>query len=240
MKVGRPSPPWNQPQRCTCAAGRLSEPTRITNRRYPHAVEHNIQPSSSTTRRRRQIDMSTFSAHLHNILPESSTSTTSRRDQPQHQHNNPHAVPSPSDTSALFRLIQDQMGMLASTAPTEDNREFLRSLVEALELDVARPPREIEGVSQEFLDGLDRVPKKALKEEDACPICAERYLDDEYPLVVELPCHGSHRFDLECVGPWLRGKGTCPLCRKELGKKKEVVVARDDDEEEDDANGLYA
>jgi hypothetical protein len=141
------------------------------------------------------------------------------------------------------------MGTLASTSPTEANRAFLQSLVEMLEEDVARPPRDMEGVTQEYLDGLDRVPKRRLKPEDACPICAERYLDDEYPLVVELPCHESHRFDLECVGPWLRAKGTCPLCRKELGKRKAVEVPRaggaegngvEEEEEEDDADGLYA
>ncbi|KAL1842669.1 hypothetical protein VTJ49DRAFT_4580 [Mycothermus thermophilus] len=208
-----------------------------------YEVEHNIKPAPSTTRRRRQVDMSTFTAHLHNILPESTTTTTTttttRNAPPSHHHHNPHAVPNPADTSALFRLLQDQMGTLATTAPTEENRAFLRSLVEALEADVARPPRQIEGVTQAFLDGLDRVPRSRLKKEDTCPICAERYLDDPYPLVVELPCHETHRFDLECVGPWLLGKGTCPLCRKEMGKRKEVVVV-DDGEEEEDGNGLYA
>ncbi|KAK4128452.1 hypothetical protein N657DRAFT_638926 [Parathielavia appendiculata] len=207
-----------------------------------YEVEHNIKPTPSTSRRRRQVDMSTFTAHLHNIMaaddqPPSTTTTTF----PTHpHHHNPHAVPNPADTAALFRLIQDQMGTLASTAPTESNRAFLTSLVEALELDVAHPPRQIEGVTQEFLDGLDRVPRGKLKQDDTCPICAERYLDDQYCLVVELPCHESHRFDLECVGPWLRGKGTCPLCRKEVSKRREVVVESDQGEEEDDMDGLYA
>ncbi|KAK3303493.1 uncharacterized protein B0T15DRAFT_496044 [Chaetomium strumarium] len=206
-----------------------------------YEVEHNIKPNHSTTRRRRQVDMSTFNAHLHNIVPESTSSPSTSPQQERHHHHNPHAVPNPTDTAALFRLLQDQMGTLATTAPTDDNRAFLQSLVEALELDVAHPPREIEGVTQEFLDGLDRVSRKSLKQDDTCPICAERYLDDQYPLVVELPCHGSHRFDLECVGPWLRAKGTCPLCRKEMGKRRAVVVAtEEDDEEVDDMNGLYA
>jgi hypothetical protein len=183
--------------------------------------------------------MSTFTAHLHNLLPDSTPSTT--QNNTHEQHNNPHAVPNPSDTSALFRLLQDQMGTLATTAPNEANRAFLTSLVEALELDVAHPPQQIEGVGQEVLDGLDRVNRKTLKDDDTCPICAERYLDDPYCLVVELPCHGSHRFDLECVGPWLRGKGTCPMCRKEVGKRKQVVVEKvEEGEEEDDMDGLYA
>ncbi|KAG7286134.1 hypothetical protein NEMBOFW57_008437 [Staphylotrichum longicolle] len=206
-----------------------------------YEVEHNIKPTPSTSHRRRQVDMSTFTAHLSTIAPESSSTTSTSASHAHEHHNNPHAVPSPSDTSALFRLLQDQMGTLATTAPTESNRAFLESLVEALELDVAHPPMQIEGVSQEFLDGLDRVPRKTLRDDDTCPICAERYLDDQYCLVVELPCHGSHRFDLECVGPWLRGKGTCPLCRKEVGKRKEVPAAKDDEEEEeDDMDGLYA
>jgi len=41
--------------------------------------------------------------------------------------------------------------------------------------------------------------------------------------VVQLPCDkaGRHRFDLECVGPWLRVKGTCPLDRKMVDGKAE-------------------
>lgn len=178
--------------------------------------------------------MSTFTSHLHNINPENSSST---------HHNNPHATANPVDLAALYRLVQDQMGVLATTAPTDENRDFLISLSESLDEDILRPPTQIEGVSQEFLDGLDRVDRKKLKEDEQCPICAERYLDDQYCLVVELPCHHSHRFDLECVGPWLRSKGTCPMCRKEVGKRREVVVekkAEEEEEEEDDMDGLYA
>ncbi|EEY21978.1 conserved hypothetical protein [Verticillium alfalfae VaMs.102] len=101
------------------------------------------------------------------------------------------------------------------------------------------PPVEIPGVGQSYLDALDRVDRKTLGQEEQCPICAERFLDDQYCLVVELPCHHSHRFDLECVGPWLMGKGSCPMCRKDLTKKKEVPIVQDD-EEDDDPDGLYA
>ena len=186
--------------------------------------------------------MSTFTAHLQTLAtdePQQQQTTPSQTNE-HHHHNNPHAVPNPSDTSALFRLLQDQMGTLALTAPTPSNRAFLESLVSALDLDVEHPPVQITGVSQEFLDGLDRVPRRALKEEDECPICAERFLDDKYCLVVELPCHRGHRFDLECVGPWLRGKGSCPLCRAEVGRRKVVETTTGGEEEEDDMDGLYA
>lgn len=100
---------------------------------------------------------------------------------------------------------------------------------------------EVEGVPQSFLDGLDRVNKKAIRNEDKCPICGERFLDDPYPLVVRLPCHDKHWFDLECVGPWLRLSGTCPLDRKKLGGKREVwVEKKDEEEEEEEFDGDYA
>ena len=105
-------------------------------------------------------------------------------------------------------------------------------MIRDLQLD-ADKANEIKGVSQNFIDSLDRVPKKQLKKTDVCPICAEPFLDDQYPLVVQLPCHPSHKFDLECIAPWLKLQGTCPLDRKELEKKKQVVVPVDDDEEED-------
>jgi hypothetical protein len=173
--------------------------------------------------------MSTFTSHLHNLAPNPT------------EHHNPHATPSPVDHAALLRLVQDQFSTLATTSPSDANRELLASLFDVLESDIASPPEQIQGVSQSYLDGLERVPRKALKEDETCPICAERYLDDQYALVVELPCHHSHRYDLECVGPWLLSKGTCPLCRKDLAKKKEVMVEKtEEDDGEEDMDGMYA
>ncbi|RYP84891.1 hypothetical protein DL769_001085 [Monosporascus sp. CRB-8-3] len=208
----------------------------------PYEVEHNIKESGSRPHRRRP-DMSSFTSHLHQISgdgpasPSPSSSSTHRH----HQHHREPLGPTPVDAAALYRLVQDQMATLMADAPTEDNRRFLEQLVGLLERDVDEPPTRIPGVSQEYLDGLDRVPREKLGgSDDTCPICAERYLDDPYPLVVELPCAGRHRFDLECVGPWLQSKGTCPMCRHDLTKKKVVEVPKDEDEdEEDDVDGLY-
>lgn len=122
-----------------------------------------------------------------------------------------------------------------------ENAVLLNSLTQDLEGMIHSPPEKVEGVSQSYLDELERVSKKQFKKDDSCPICSENFLDDPYPLVVQLPCHPTHRFDLECVGPWLRVNGTCPLDRKNLVKKKEVVKAKkengDDEEIYDD---LYA
>ncbi|TLS23711.1 uncharacterized protein PpBr36_06110 [Pyricularia pennisetigena] len=192
-----------------------------------YEVEHNIKPTEAP-RRRRQPDMSTFTAHIHQIRPDEGATSS---------HNNPHAMPTPNDLSTSFRLVQDQLGTLASSAPSSDNLEFLRGLMELLDVDIANPPYEEEGVTQQFLDGLDRVPRKQLKKTDCCAICAEPHLDDPYCLVVELPCHASHRFDLECVSPWLLTKGTCPLCRKNLVKKK--APEPKDEEEGEEYDDFY-
>lgn len=146
--------------------------------------------------------MSTFTAHHHNITSDSRTG------------------PTPVDVEGFFQLVQDQLATLAATAPSDENREFLSSLSAELE-----STDRITGVDQLYLDNLDRVSRKQLQSNptDACAICAEKFLDDPHPLVVELPCHGSHRFDLECVGPWLLSKGTCPMCRKDLTVRENPV-----------------
>ena len=94
----------------------------------------------------------------------------------------------------------------------------------------------MDGVPDGFLDALDRVPKSKLKPEDECPICGERFLDDQFPLVVRLGCRGRHAFDLECIAPWLKIRSTCPMDREGLVKKREVVVVDEEEEEEFDEN----
>lgn len=175
--------------------------------------------------------MSSFTSHLHQIAPESS-------DAPSAGHHQP-APPTPVDLAALFRLVQDQVQVLLSDAPTAENRDLLQTMASALDADIHNPPDRVPGVSQEYLDTLDRVPRRRLPDDDNCPICTERYLDDPYCLVVELPCPANHRFDLECVGPWLQSKGNCPMCRHDLTQKKKIEIPPDDEEEEDDVNGLY-
>ena len=83
-----------------------------------------------------------------------------------------------------------------------------------------------------------------------CPICSNPFLDDEYPLVVRLPCNPKHMFDLECIAPWLKLHATCPMDRKDLSKKKEPVKTakkdvkgkKEEEEEEEDRewDDMYA
>ncbi|KAI1346218.1 hypothetical protein F5Y01DRAFT_28988 [Xylaria sp. FL0043] len=188
----------------------------------PYEVEHNVTPEEE---RKRRPNMATFTAHLEQISSDPASS---------------HVGATPVDIAALFQLVQDQYATLAASAPTESNRDFLVSLGRDLEEDIRNVPERIQGVDQMYLDTLDRVSRKKLQSDpDAtCMICAEKFLDDPHPLVVQLPCHHTHMFDLECVAPWLLSKGTCPACRKDLTKKKTIEIPKDDEEDED-VDGLY-
>ena len=61
---------------------------------------------------------------------------------------------------------------------------------------------------------------------------------DPYPLVVRLPCHKDHIFDLECITPWLKVNSTCPMDRIEMTKKKPPPPPVD--EEDGEYDDMYA
>lgn len=156
-------------------------------------------------------------------------------------HNNIHSTPTPVAIAAAEDLLRSQFASIHADSDNPRHQAFLESLIASTTEAIDNPPKTVEGVPQSYLDELERVDKRTLKKTDACPICNEAFLDDEYPLVVVLPCHRSHRFDLDCVGPWLRMNGTCPLDRKDLMKKKEAVKPKVGEEGEDDeADLMYA
>ena len=102
---------------------------------YP--VEHNItkpEPEQPTHTHRRP-DLSTFFSTLELI----DTSNT----------NNSHAVPTPGDLAAAFRSLADAYHMMRQ----EGGSELLETLMERLYETAERPPREVKGVSDEFLAG---------------------------------------------------------------------------------------
>ncbi|KAK6459764.1 uncharacterized protein RJT20DRAFT_5320 [Scheffersomyces xylosifermentans] len=142
------------------------------------------------------------------------------------------------------------------TLDSEQGSEMAQQLLQFVEdhanLDPLNPSlgaKGSQGVPQEFLDSLERVPISKLANSDTadCPICTNRFLDDEHPLIVKLPCSvqsgKDHIFDLECIGPWLKVHSTCPLCRfdvLEVDRKrrekleKELQAAKDADSEEEE------
>lgn len=131
----------------------------------------------------------------------------------------------------------------------EEGSQVVQDFLDALERMGSdfHPPEA--GVSQDFLDLLERVEIKTLPQSADCPICTNRFADNEYPLVVKLPCHvqgaskKEHMFDMDCIGPWLKMNSTCPLCRfnvhdadriRRQRLEDELRLAQDEEEEEDD------
>ncbi|KAL9000678.1 MAG: hypothetical protein Q9169_000714 [Polycauliona sp. 2 TL-2023] len=188
-----------------------------------YEVEHNIPKSDATPpQHTRRPDLSTFFSNLELV----NTSTTQ----------NSNATPMPADMRAVYITLSDAFRSMRQ----DGGGNLLDSLIETLEADADSPPREVKGVSDDFLDELDRIPKKSLKQADSCPICGNPFLEDKYPLVVRLPCHKDHIFDLECIAPWLKLHATCPMDRKNLLKKKEPPPPPPDEEEDGEYDEMFA
>jgi len=183
-----------------------------------HGVNFNKQPTQSS----RRPDLSSFWNLRNETYGDLPT-------------NNPHAVPSPENLTALMRLAADVFERIQQDLG-EDN-ELLQGMIASLDEDALHPAGK-KGMPASFFADLERIDKKKLKKGDECPICRKDFLDDPYPLVVRLPCHKDHIFDLECIQPWLTVQTTCPLDRKELAKKKEAPPPVQDDEE--DYDDFYA
>jgi hypothetical protein len=157
------------------------------------------------------------------------------------------AVPVPGDVSAAFRSLADAFRIMQRDNENADT-DLMENMIETLMASAERPPIEVKGVDEEYIASLERVNIKKVKKDADCPICGNAFVEDPHPLLVRLPCHPSHIFDLECVRPWLLLNGTCPLDRVDLAKRvrerkqkqlEEIKkkAAPEDDEEEWD--GLY-
>ncbi|KAM3415229.1 hypothetical protein BST61_g8760 [Cercospora zeina] len=189
-------------------------------------VEHGIKEEQQKPEPRRRPDLSTFFGTLDVV-------DTSGARQPH----NAHALPHPSDISAAYRTLANAFEMMRGSGDAQDpHSDLMQTLIESLMDSAEHPPSKVEGASDEFLAQLERVDKKELqkKPDGACPICSNPFLEDAHPLVVRLPCHQDHIFDLECIEPWLKLNPTCPLDRKDLVKKKVQPPPVEDEEEYDD------
>jgi hypothetical protein len=63
-------------------------------------------------------------------------------------------------------------------------------------------------------------PPAVTEEEKACTICLETFLAGEQ--VVVTPC--NHMFHQGCITPWVKGHGTCPVCRSALCERRNAVA----------------
>lgn len=191
------------------------------------------------------VRMSTYEEeHNLNGNPEDSSSSNRQASSPQthptHERhptlqqalNNFLNTPSYSTTNIvnLNRENLQSSGLAIEPQMVEMLQSILRSSNGIISFDESV---ESKGVDDSFLDRLERVNVKTLKDDDTCPICTNDYKSDEHPLVVELPCNSKHRFDLECIGPWLKINKTCPLCRTDVTVRKNKVELVDSEEEEE-------
>lgn len=180
-------------------------------------------------------DFSSLYALLHEIRPDENRTRE-------------HAVPIPGDMSAAYRHLADAFRSMQQENENESSTELLQTLISSLLTTAEHPPTDLKGVDEEYIANLERVPIKKMKSDADCPICGNEFKDDPHPLLVRLPCHDSHVFDLECIRPWLLLNGTCPLDRVDLAKKekerKQKIAdeikknARPEDDEEE-WDGLY-
>jgi hypothetical protein len=73
-------------------------------------------------------------------------------------------------------MLADAFQIMLAEHP--DNA-LLRGMIDDLDAMALDPPGKKQGVPESFLDELERVDKKKLKKDEACPICAEPFLDGE-------------------------------------------------------------
>lgn len=121
-----------------------------------YVVEHNTEnPSSASTSqtRSRRPDLSTFFATLSQITPNPGETRTRQ-----------HAVPVPADVSAAFRTLAEAFDIMRREHEIGGRGEgegqgqgrgeaLIDQMIEALLREAETPPREVEGVSEEFCDG---------------------------------------------------------------------------------------
>ncbi|KAH0270638.1 hypothetical protein KCU84_g20305, partial [Aureobasidium melanogenum] len=125
-----------------------------------YEVEHNIKEEKKNEAPPRRPDLSTFFTTLDLV-------DTSGDRHPQ----NAHSLPLPGDVSAAFRSLANAFSMMQGGGhgqSQENTDQLLARMVEQLMQESENPPREVKGVSDEFLAQLDRVPKTSLKDKD-CP-----------------------------------------------------------------------
>ncbi|KAK3717378.1 hypothetical protein LTR37_005767 [Vermiconidia calcicola] len=144
-----------------------------------YEVEHNIPTNQQNQAPpRRRPDLSTFFSTLDHI----DTSGT-------RQPHNAHAQPMPRDISAAFRNLANAFEMMrggdeASNSGQGGVDDLLGNLVQSLIESAEHPPSEVQGVSDEFIEQLERVPKKSLKEDMSCPICSNPFLEGKTTMSV--------------------------------------------------------
>lgn len=109
----------------------------------------------------------------------------------------------PDPALQLARLLVD------TGAAAEE--EFETLFLELIGRGEATTPPASEAVLKE-IPRID-ITKEQVTNKDQCPICLDFYCIDD-PSAMRLKC--KHTFHEQCLVPWLKKTGTCPVCRMDL------------------------
>ncbi|KAI5807376.1 hypothetical protein DFH27DRAFT_599149 [Peziza echinospora] len=175
-------------------------------------------PSASQTRRHR-LNLTEFFERAPPAPPS-----------PTHHHPTTTEPHSPAATTDAFRLLASAFTQLDTNTP------LMATLIELLRAEAEDPSVRGRvgggvGVPVGWEDGLERVGRGELG------VLGRG--EDPYPLVVRLPCHPNHLFDLECIQPWLKLHTTCPLDRMQLVKEKPKPPTPQPEEDEEEWDDTY-
>ncbi|GME70281.1 unnamed protein product [Ambrosiozyma monospora] len=184
--------------------------------------EHNIQNSNENTQQQSQQSQQGQQGQQRQSLPANETMRNLEQ----------FLAGSADNRQALQQLMEQALAQYVSTNTGGLGMPDLR-IIQDMNAILFNSNATERAVDDEFLDTLERVPVKKMAKDKCCPICTVEFHEQDYPLIVRLPCDAKHCFDLDCVGPWLKINKTCPLCRSDVTEKKKIEIPPDSEEEEE-------
>ncbi|RIA96424.1 hypothetical protein C1645_673404, partial [Glomus cerebriforme] len=120
-----------------------------------------------------------------------------------------------ANTEQFFHLA-NLLNTLRGQIPDNNGnqQQFLDNLVTQLLEEANASAKGPPPASKNFIKNLPKVPKSEITSDDTCIICAEKFSANEKANITKLPC--NHKFDKDCILPWLELHNTCPNCRYEV------------------------
>jgi hypothetical protein len=130
--------------------------------------------------------------------------------------------PHPPESGDQTRPADPLAALLASLGVLQGNpADYVndqRSLDDLLSQLMDQAQGGVTGMSEQQVDHLQLVQVFPPSTDD-CAICQDEFIDPKdvsrKPVFARmLPC--EHKYHDECIRPWLRRNGTCPICRKNV------------------------
>ncbi|KAL1915090.1 uncharacterized protein VTP21DRAFT_7571 [Calcarisporiella thermophila] len=123
-----------------------------------------------------------------------------------------------------FLSVANMFSSFRQQLQDENQQQFLDDLITQLLEESTATSKGPPPTSKSFIRQLPTVPMDKVDREASCAICTENFHANKGTRVTRLPC--EHRFDRDCIVPWLELHNTCPSCRYVLpsveDEKKEL------------------